>query len=477
MQISGIRGAVRVDRNDADAIRRGTVRLLREVVRKNDLQPGDVVSAFFTMTPDLDAAFPARAARAFGWTDVPMLGARETPVPGAPDRIVRVLLHASIAHPVEHVYLGDAAVLRPDLVEAGDDEGAAPVAVSPSASDGRPGSASAAAAGASVDPAFGGSLLVVGLGLVGGSVALAVRDGPSTCLLGHDLSADRVEAARRRGAIDAGSAEPDHVGELLDRSDAILLAIPVGRIPAWLDRWASRLRPGTVVMDVGSTKRGVVEAMDRLPESIEAVAAHPVAGSEESGMEAARPDLFQGARWALVETERTGDRARAFARRLVEATGGVPVWIDASTHDAVVARTSHLPYLVSAALTRHSARGAGEGAPLAGPALRDLTRVAGSGPSFMAETLATNWPAVREEARAYAVELLTLVDRVDAVVGAAGDPERGGAAALTRLLTSVRSARERLLAATAPRTRPDRADTTRTGVSTAPRSGPRSEPR
>lgn len=424
----GIRGAIRVDRNDRDAIYRETQRLLRKMMDRNGLEEDDIVSAFFTMTPDLNADFPAYAARQMGWDRVPMLGAQESAVPGALDRMIRVLLHAETDGPAEHVYLGEAAAMRPDLAREGD---AAPDLESVSADV----------------PEFG-SLLVVGLGLIGGSVALAARrTGLFAEVLGHDRSGDALEKARRAGAITEGSTDP---GELLGRAESVLLAVPVAQIPRWLEEWGGELVPGTVVIDVGSTKREIVEAMEGLPEGVEAVAAHPMAGSDESGMGAARPDLFHGAPWALVETDRTGARARRLARSLVDAVGGVPVWMQPEAHDAAAATTSHLPYALSAALTRHvetrrrETTGPELGA-LVGPGLRDMTRLAASEPRLMAEILATNWPEVRDELRRFQATLSEFADRLEAAVEEGEDEEGGPASALTRELERARSARETIV--------------------------------
>lgn len=111
-----IRGAISVDANTAEAIRDAVSELVRAVCELNHLAPADVVSAIFTLTPDLDADFPARAARQEGWGAVPMLCAQEIPVPGAPRRICRLLVHArGRGEAVRHVYLKDARALRPDL--------------------------------------------------------------------------------------------------------------------------------------------------------------------------------------------------------------------------------------------------------------------------------------------------------------------------------------------------------------------------
>jgi chorismate mutase len=116
--VRGIRGAVDVEANTAAAIGEATRRLLESMCRANGLVPSSIISAFFTVTVDLNAAFPATAARALGWTDVPLLDAQEIEVPGSMPRVIRVLLHVETDRPrggIEHVYLGRAAALRPDL--------------------------------------------------------------------------------------------------------------------------------------------------------------------------------------------------------------------------------------------------------------------------------------------------------------------------------------------------------------------------
>ena len=120
MRLFALRGASSVDRNDAQAILGATEWLLREILKRNDLHPSDVVSCIFTLTDDLDAEFPAVAARNMGFSQVPLLCAREVAVPGSMPQIIRVLMHyhAPDAHRPRHVYLGDAAKLRLDLTGA-----------------------------------------------------------------------------------------------------------------------------------------------------------------------------------------------------------------------------------------------------------------------------------------------------------------------------------------------------------------------
>jgi chorismate mutase len=117
MRLHALRGASTVDRNDPDAIIGATEWLLREIMKRNDLIPQDIVSCIFTLTDDLDAEFPAVAARNIGFSSVPLLCAREIPVPGSLPMVIRVLMHyyADEDHEARHVYLGDARRLRLDL--------------------------------------------------------------------------------------------------------------------------------------------------------------------------------------------------------------------------------------------------------------------------------------------------------------------------------------------------------------------------
>ncbi|MDR5682449.1 MAG: chorismate mutase [Armatimonadota bacterium] len=121
MSVRGIRGAIRVEANTAEAILDAARTLLDELVRANGLAADDVAAVLFTCTPDLDAAFPAEAARSLGWSRVPLLCSREMDVPGAMSRVLRVLMLVNTTVPQEkivHVYVGEAERLRPDLASA-----------------------------------------------------------------------------------------------------------------------------------------------------------------------------------------------------------------------------------------------------------------------------------------------------------------------------------------------------------------------
>lgn len=412
----GIRGAVCAEANTEEAIHRATRALLAEILESNALATADVRAAFFTMTPDLDADFPAHAARAMGWSEVPMLGAQETPVAGAPRRAIRVLLLAEAPGPARHVYLGEAARLRSDL--AGSREAA------PAAGKGR-------------GPADAGTLLVVGLGLVGGSLAAAARRaGLYARVRGHDADPAAARRALERGLVDG-------VGELaveLATADLVVLAAPLPAILELLPRVAEGARPGAVVTDVGSLKAPVVEAMDRLPERLRAVGGHPLAGGVGSGPDAADPALFAGAPWALVRTARTDDGAWAAVEGLVRGIGARPLAVEAAAHDAAVAVTSGLPAAAAIALTEVAADlegGAPETARLLGPGFVGGSRLAAADPQLTVQLLAGNAAHVGPA-------LDRLLERLGELRRALG----GDATALHRRLAAARRARERLGAAT-----------------------------
>ena len=120
MRLFALRGAITVDVNASEAILDATEGLMREIMSRNDLRPADVVSCLFTVTEDLDAEFPAVAARRLGFDHVPLMCAREIPVPGALPRVIRVMMHyySGDDHEARHVYLGDARRLRMDLESA-----------------------------------------------------------------------------------------------------------------------------------------------------------------------------------------------------------------------------------------------------------------------------------------------------------------------------------------------------------------------
>ncbi len=247
-----IRGAICAAANTREEIYAATQTLLREIVARNGLDPSSVVSVFFTMTPDLDAEYPAYAARDMGWGDIPMLGAVETPVAGALTGVIRALILARDSGLARHVYLGRAAQMRPELTEPGDE-----MKWNGLAHAGEPGSREDR-----------GTLLVIGLGLIGGSLAVAARRSRLFGRVwGVEADPGAAATARARGLVDAVVAEETGLRE----ADLIVLAAPQRVLPELVRAAGARARDGAVLTDVGSLKLPVVRAMEELPGGIRAV--------------------------------------------------------------------------------------------------------------------------------------------------------------------------------------------------------------
>jgi len=230
---------------------------------------------------------------------------------------------------------------------------------------------------------------ILGLGLIGGSLALALR-GKCAALLGADPNPEARSLAEASGALEKVAADST---EILPSADAVILAAPVRTIIALLGD-LPRLMPRTaVVMDVGSTKSAIVERMAGLPPRFEPIGGHPMAGKEHGGFANAEAGLFSGAPFVLTPLARTGERARSFALAVVEAVGARPLWLDAETHDHYAAAISHLPYLTSLALALATPPKA---TAMAGPGFRSATRLAATPPQMMLDILMTNRRAVLE---------------------------------------------------------------------------------
>jgi len=369
-RIAGVRGAITVSANRAPAIRRATARLLRELMTRNRLQPSRIVCALFTSTPDLDADFPAHAARRMGWKDVPMLGALEVGVKGGLPQVIRVLLLVDGVRGGERLipaYLEGAAKLRPDWAKK------------PAKSRMRQ-----------------RTLAIVGLGQIGGSIGLALDGNPAWQRVGFDLNRRALAAARNVGAIDKASRS---LTDALAAADLAVLAVPVDRLPKLIDQAAKALPRGAVLLDTGSTRGVLTVALRRASRRIKAVGGHPIAGNEGRGFSSARPDLFRGAPFVLWPAR---GRVPAIVRDLVRDLGARPLLVAPERHDRALARTSHLSYVVARALAHVGARHAAEG--LSGPSFRDITRVAASDPTMAMAYVGANqrevkkaWKEVRRE--------------------------------------------------------------------------------
>lgn len=246
---------------------------------------------------------------------------------------------------------------------------------------------------------------VVGLGLMGASLALALRP-ISEKIVGVDPDPNVRGHALRHGFVDTAT---DDLREGVRYADTVLLCAPV-RVVARIvsGTIGAYLRSNTLLMDIGSTKQDICEVMGRLPIGIQAVGGHPMTGKEVSGIEAADASLYANRPWVICSTRRTTPAARIRALELVEAIGAIPVEMEPERHDKVVAAISHLPYLISASLVATVQRAASktpEVWELAAGGFRDTSRMAGSDIRMMSDILSTNTQAVATMLAMFRVQL------------------------------------------------------------------------
>ncbi len=233
-------------------------------------------------------------------------------------------------------------------------------------------------------------LAVLGVGLIGGSVALAARERLGAEVHGWDPDARALAGAVRRDALDRAAGS---LAEAVDGAEVVVVAAPVGALPEAVGAALDAAGPDAVVTDVGSTKRAVVAAH----EDPRFVGGHPLAGAETAGVEHARADLFEGATWYLTPTATTTGVGLERLYRLLGGLGARPQAIDAVTHDAILAGVSHLPHVLANVLVSQVAgalAAEGERLPATGPSFRDATRVAGASSAIWTDIYVSNRDAL-----------------------------------------------------------------------------------
>jgi len=257
-----------------------------------------------------------------------------------------------------------------------------------------------------------GTVGIVGVGLMGGSIGLALKAGGHEArLLGIGRSAERLQAGVDTGAIDAYETD---FGKGVAQCDLIILCTTIGHIIDQLPQVLGAARPDAVVTDIGSTKSAIVEAAGGDPRF---VGGHPMCGSEKTGVDAARVDLYHRATWALTPASTTSEVAVSTVTALIEATGALPLRLDPVVHDTMVALTSHLPHVMASALMRQASTLRQEIPDLprmSAGSFADMTRVAGAAPSIWRDVCLTNREAVLEAIAGYRRELSILEAAVDA---------------------------------------------------------------
>ena len=278
-------------------------------------------------------------------------------------------------------------------------------------------------------------LAVFGVGLIGGSFAAALRAaGLVERVAGVGRSRANLERAVALGLIDEIAED---TAAALAGADLVLVAVPVRQTEAVLERIAAHLTPSCIVTDAGSTKQDVVDAARRAlgPRLPQFVPAHPIAGAELSGAQAASATLYRGRLVVLTPLPETEPHACDVVETLWRACGARPVRMTPQRHDEVLAAVSHLPHALAFALmqmlgARADAR---ELFAFAGTGFRDFTRIAGSSPEMWCDICLANRDALGAEIAAFQQALASLAEHL----------QNGDAQALERLFEAARSARGR----------------------------------
>ncbi|HOA75099.1 MAG TPA: prephenate dehydrogenase [Phycisphaerae bacterium] len=252
-------------------------------------------------------------------------------------------------------------------------------------------------------------IAIAGVGLLGGSIGHALRAaGFAGTRVGIGRRASSLEAAVACDAVDEVTLD---VEAGVRGAGLVVLCTPLGQMEQMFRRIAPVLKPGTYVTDVGSTKAGVVRMAQRLlPPKVRFVGSHPMAGSEKTGVEFARADLFDRALCIVTPTARTPSAHVRWMRGFWESMGATTTVLDPRKHDVLLARVSHLPHAVATALVHLSKDGAID---VAGPGFADATRIASGDPDMWTDILRTNRAAMIRSIDRLVAELNRLRSKLD----------------------------------------------------------------
>ena len=261
-------------------------------------------------------------------------------------------------------------------------------------------------------------IIIVGMGLMGGSLALALR-GRTAHLIAIDNNPETLRQVQAANAAD--STHTSLSNHIIRPDDLVILATPVRSIMTLIEQLPTLAPDGCMVIDLGSTKRDICCAMELLPENIEAIGGHPMCGREVSGFSAALGELYQKQTFIMTPTGRTTPRLIALVRELIDAIGSIPIIVPSDKHDHTLAMISHMPHVLSMLLMSGAAEWSDDAIPwhVSASAFAGMTRLAGSDPVMWRDIFITNREAIIAHLQQYR-------ERLDGVVGMleAADPDR-----------------------------------------------------
>jgi prephenate dehydrogenase len=299
-------------------------------------------------------------------------------------------------------------------------------------------------------------IAIIGLGLIGGSIGLALKEaGPKdVTIAGTARSRETILRAKRHGAIDETAHSPE---EAVRGAKLVIIASPIMTFPLIFDAIAPHLAEGAIVTDVASTKGQVLRwAKEKLPATAHFVGGHPMAGKETTGIEEAEADLFRDKPWVITPSVDATEQAVATVVALAQTVGATPMFMDADEHDSYVAAISHLPLTMAAALFSVALTSAAwpELAGLASSGFRDTTRLASGSPELAHDIVMTNRENVLHWIDRMQSELFRFREAI-----ASGDSER-----IVEAFTKAQLERDRLmLEGPPPREKPEKIETVSLG--------------
>jgi prephenate dehydrogenase len=251
------------------------------------------------------------------------------------------------------------------------------------------------------------NVTIIGLGLMGGSLAGALR-GRCRTVVGVARRTEAVERALALGLVDRATTD---IADAVSSADIVILATPVRVILRQMADLGPLLPEGCLLLDLGSTKGQIVDAMENLPGHVQPLGGHPMCGKEVSGIEVADPTLYRGCTFILTPLSRTSEAALALAQDLARAIGAQPLVLEAQRQDFLVGTMSHLPYLLACALVATAdARTSPDPAAweIVAGGFRDTSRVSGSDVTMMLDILLTNPTEVLEAVDTFQSQLQNL---------------------------------------------------------------------
>lgn len=274
-------------------------------------------------------------------------------------------------------------------------------------------------------------ITIIGLGLIGGSIGMALKQAniQGLQIMGYDAELDVGRKAVKMGAVDKA---PYRLPEAVEGADVVIIATPVMAIGDILELIADMVPQGCVVTDTGSTKETVLEwAAESLPQGVSFVGGHPMAGKELSGIDNADPKLFQGARYVIIPGKGATETAVKTVLDIVELLGAKPFFMDAQEHDSHVAAVSHLPLILSAALISVTSKSPSwrDISKLAATGYRDVSRLASGDPVMSLDICLTNPEGIRYWVGEAIKELQTYREMIGATDDQEGAEKLGGALA------------------------------------------------